>query len=67
MSQDAFQNGGMVQRPMFAPQGGKMGEDFDLNDLFADYLMADDDPMNPVNFSAMGAHPGAAVAAATLA
>jgi len=53
----------MVQRPMFAPQGGKMGEDFDLNDLFADYLMTEvDDPMNPANLS-MGAHPGATVAA----
>lgn len=64
-SQNALQNGG-VQKPMFAPvsQGTQLGEDLDLNDIFADYFISEfEDPLNAYT-SSMANYTGAAAAVA---
>jgi len=56
-----------VQQPLFAPvsqQGAQLGDDIDLNDIFADYFINEfDDPLNAYTNS-MANYSGAAAAVA---
>jgi len=64
MSGNAMPNS--VQQPLFAPatQGSTLGDDIDLNEIFADYFISEfDDPLNAYT-SSMANYSGAAAAVA---
>uniref|UniRef100_A0A7S2MF67 LOV domain-containing protein n=1 Tax=Helicotheca tamesis TaxID=374047 RepID=A0A7S2MF67_9STRA len=61
--QNVFQNSG-VQKPMFAPKHTQLGDDIDLNDIFADYFINElEDPLTSYANS-VSKYSGAAAAVA---